>query len=481
MVHPVADVTIEDFAAWDGRLTPRGPTGELSMVDVSWVIAARSSPPMLPVMRGGEIVLVSPAVIDVVADELPRMSDELLRAGVAAIGLPAGLRIPPISAAVPMVEFKVDGTVETMADELNRSLVELRTTLYRAGNEIADIIAEQLRGTPAIGRLLEVVAHRLDVDLMVVDEAGAVRHLAGLTVDTTRGFPQRLNSELELWASPRDPRRRAVARVAADRVAAGIQVILDRAEADRPRGSARTALLRGLLSGDPPRTSEERRQIGLRLGLPSEGRFRIVLMHPSRSAAESLRRVSDIGIMTPAGDLSGAAVFLLEGDERSPGSGGLVKRFLSEGLASGTRVGISSEVADVAMLPEAVRQAVEALKRTGAATGREVAVFDDPLALGVQGLLDRYRNDPAMVEFIAAVLGDLPQRDRRGVLQETLEAYVACGGAQVETADRLGIHRNTLAYRLKQISELTGSDPSTAEGRLELHLALLAKRARGRN
>ena len=40
-------------------------------------------------------------------------------------------------------------------------------------------------------------------------------------------------------------------------------------------------------------------------------------------------------------------------------------------------------------------------------------------------------------------------------------------------ARQLNIHRNTLAYRLKQIADYTRRDPADPSARLTLHLALL--------
>jgi DNA-binding PucR family transcriptional regulator len=71
-------------------------------------------------------------------------------------------------------------------------------------------------------------------------------------------------------------------------------------------------------------------------------------------------------------------------------------------------------------------------------------------------------------------LGDLVGRDKRGTLRRTLLAYLEAGGSQVDAAARLGVHRNTLAYRLKQIAELTGTDPTKPQSHLALHMALLA-------
>ena len=478
MSQQVADITIQDFAAWDARLTPIASVAAPTAADVSWVVAARSSPPMLPVMRGGEIVLVSPAVIEIVADELPRMSDELVRAGVAAIGLPAGGALPEFSAAVPLVMFASDATVESTADELNRSLADLRSLLYRAGGEISDIITEQLRGTPTPARLLDVVAQRFGFEVLLTDRSGHQRHQVGGAVDMRVAFSHDVVDGSVLLLQPRDPRHRAIARMAVERLATGINVMLDRAEADRPRGSARTALLNRLLRDDRSLSTEERRTAEGRLGLPPNARYRVAVLAGARGSADFARHFSSLGTATHAGDVQAGQAYIIEMADPGSSSSAVLKRLAGDTAGRSVSVGVSGEIIGPSDLPGAAQQAIDALERAKVARGTPVAVYDDPLALGIRGLLLRLRDDPALQEFVAAVLGDLPGEDRRGVLAETLEVYVECGGAQSETAERLGIHRNTLSYRLRKIADLTGSDPGSPEGRLALHLALIARRLR---
>ena len=478
MSQQVADITIQDFAAWDARLTLIDSVTAPSAADVSWVVAARSSPPMLPVMRGGEIVLVSPAVIEVVADELPRMSDELVRAGVAAIGLPAGGALPEFSAAVPLVMFTSDATVESTADELNRSLADLRSLLYRAGGEITDIITEQLRGTPTPARLLDLVAQRFGFDVLLVDRSGQQRHQVGGAVDTQAAFSHDVVDGSVLYLQLRDRRHRAIARMAVERLATGINVMLDRAEADRPRGSARMALLNRLLRDDRSLSADDRRAAQARLGLMPEARYRVAVVAGARGAGDFARNLSRIGVTTHAGEVQAGQAYLVEMAEPRPSSSAVLKLLAGDNAVRSSVVGLSGEITGPSDLPAAAQQASDALERAKVARGTQVAVYDDPLALGVRGLLLRLRDDPALQEFVTAVLGDLPGEDRRGVLAATLEVYVECGGAQSETAERLGIHRNTLSYRLRKIADLTGSDPGSPEGRLALHLALIARRLR---
>ena len=63
-------------------------------------------------------------------------------------------------------------------------------------------------------------------------------------------------------------------------------------------------------------------------------------------------------------------------------------------------------------------------------------------------------------------------QDTQGSLRETLEAWCAHDGQAQACAQALGIHRNTLRYRLERIGELSGLDLNRLEQRLQLSLGL---------
>ncbi|MQT00454.1 helix-turn-helix domain-containing protein, partial [Streptomyces jumonjinensis] len=51
-----------------------------------------------------------------------------------------------------------------------------------------------------------------------------------------------------------------------------------------------------------------------------------------------------------------------------------------------------------------------------------------------------------------------------------------CAGQAGRTASALGVHRQTLYYRLSRVEQLTGLDLADGEDRLLLHMALKAAR-----
>jgi purine catabolism regulator len=65
-------------------------------------------------------------------------------------------------------------------------------------------------------------------------------------------------------------------------------------------------------------------------------------------------------------------------------------------------------------------------------------------------------------------------------LMATLESYLNNNGSVAAVAESLTLHRNTVRYRLAQITELTGYDPSVTADRVQLWLALAVARLGGR-
>ncbi|GII77005.1 transcriptional regulator [Sphaerisporangium rufum] len=87
--------------------------------------------------------------------------------------------------------------------------------------------------------------------------------------------------------------------------------------------------------------------------------------------------------------------------------------------------------------------------------------------LGVHRLLARL--PAAELAGVAAEAAALPDE-----LARTVAAYLDHGGRAGETADLLGVHRQTLYYRLAKAGRVTGLDLADGEDRLVLHLGLKA-------
>ncbi|WP_406487765.1 PucR family transcriptional regulator [Streptomyces phaeochromogenes] len=76
-------------------------------------------------------------------------------------------------------------------------------------------------------------------------------------------------------------------------------------------------------------------------------------------------------------------------------------------------------------------------------------------------------HDPAVAPLLAPAHRELAH---------TAETYLDCAGQATRTAAALGIHRQTLYYRLSRVEQLTGLDLDDGEDRLLLHMALKGTR-----
>jgi PucR family transcriptional regulator, purine catabolism regulatory protein len=92
-------------------------------------------------------------------------------------------------------------------------------------------------------------------------------------------------------------------------------------------------------------------------------------------------------------------------------------------------------------------------------------------------LLLALKNPSELNRFCMTWLADLIAYDEQqhSELLSTLSTYFANNGNTALTAKELKIHRNTLAYRLNRIAEITCLDLDDADVRLNLHLALKAR------
>jgi purine catabolism regulator len=120
------------------------------------------------------------------------------------------------------------------------------------------------------------------------------------------------------------------------------------------------------------------------------------------------------------------------------------------------KIGISRVCCDIFSLPDALREALEAIQMSVALESADLIThYDD---LGVSRLLMRIEDTTELERFRDEYLGKLLSydADHGANLLETLRAWVDTHGQLKETARKLFIHYNTLRYRLNKIKEITG-------------------------
>ncbi|MGX2994329.1 PucR family transcriptional regulator [Streptomyces sp. JNUCC 64] len=134
--------------------------------------------------------------------------------------------------------------------------------------------------------------------------------------------------------------------------------------------------------------------------------------------------------------------------------------------------GVGAARRDLAELPDAWREAAAAARAARAeprfapvAQWSGIGPYRLLTALPPPG--DGAPRDPVVRELLAPAHRELAR---------TAEVYLDRAGQAARTAAELGVHRQTLYYRLSRIEQLTGLDLDDGEDRLLLHMALKAAR-----
>jgi purine catabolism regulator len=172
--------------------------------------------------------------------------------------------------------------------------------------------------------------------------------------------------------------------------------------------------------------------------------------------------VDSPGSAAPRNVTRAASALIAELVELLPG---LRLRCGVSGVHSGIRgIGASLEEGRVAVLKAAATE-----------------VFNRPVTATVLGLR------PVMLDWFASTqvrsalatilepIGSIKDPVSRGRLLETLTVFLDVGCSAAKAGAVLGLHRNGITYRLRQIEQVLGVDLESPDDRLALHLACRAK------
>lgn len=488
----MAEITIGDLLTWEPRLSLYHDAffdgSELAAADedreVTWVVTVRASLPVLPPLRGGELVIVPQRTVTDTGISLQELLREIASRGATGIIFDTPFEVPE-----GLVRLLSDPIPVDLESDVNRLLTEQRGSIYRSGTELGRALQQANSLGVDVEQVLKSASTYLDMDITVVGpnaellassapqtaHSPKLRSVNGNHVWSSDYYGTRLAGTESLWLGPVTSDRRALTRLVADRLAVAVEAALAHAIEVRPRGSARAIALAGLFSA--PTIDAARGAASL--GLPANGTYRVVLSSTPTDRLATQREFAPYGSVHDVADFDTYAATLIEvrgrakppEADRKPRLTGTQRQRVPRGRWSA----VSGPVTGAAQIPDAARQArfVAALIEHGLVDGERLH-FDRVADVGVYRLLYPLWGSPELDAFATDALGKLLTSDRRGTLRATLLAYLEAGGSQVEAAARLGVHRNTLSYRLKQIGTLTGAEPINPESHLALHMALLA-------
>lgn len=493
-------VEVSDVLVYDAVDPPLLTSGAL-------VLAVGMRPPdvrsLLPELAAaGAILLVKQP------EQAPQeLVAEAGRTRVAVLSIPTGASWGQIYA---LVRAALAGRAGS--DASSRLAGAAAGDLFALSNVVSDLVGapitiEDSRGqvlaysrgqeeTDAV-RLATIVGRRTPAPWAGVrDELGVARRLRreheAIYFDDRPGIKPRLaigvrvGDELlgSIWAVVPDPpsaERRAAMGEAARLVA--MQLLRHRLESDGRRG-LQNALLSTVLDGGPlaGRAAE-------RLGLGREG-FRVLALAP-RAPGDAgwetgLARAWDLLSLHLSALHRRAVTGLLRGGLYAAlpcpaGREGLrlareaVQGFLDRSppaFREGLLVGIGGAAAGAAELPRSRGEADQVVRLLRERPDKAVADFDEMLGRALARQLgDVLAERSITIGGALAVLRahDAAQQTR---LVETLGAYLEAFGDAGAAARRLGIHPNTLRYRLRRATEISRVNLDDTDERLDLLLQL---------
>ena len=437
------------------------------------------------------MLLVSSRVTAALGAELPSLLREAQVRNVSAVvferaDLQRGTTYPD-SFDSGVVLWTGELTTETETG-INRLLTECRGNLYRIGSEFERRLTDLAANRSGITTLVQVASDLSRLPVLVLDAQGrrlaASGHASPDQLETDDPWAEirlerNVSGGLRLTLGPLRPEQSVTARFLVDRIATAVAEAARRDDAARPRGVRRTEMVGGLLEGRHGNSADQR-AAALALGLDPDAVYFVAV---STGGNDSIlaKTLAPLGSVHPAGEEDGRRQVLIVTDGRA-GSESLVsqvnevKRRLETGSEHGTStLALSAPAHGVARLPAAAREAAfVATLQAETPFPRRAASFDSIDDVGAFRLLYPLRDSNELRVFVSEALGTLARRDQRGTLRATLRAFLESGGSQVDASNRLGIHRNTLAYRLRRIGELIGRDVADPGSWLTLHLALRA-------
>ncbi|MCG5211656.1 PucR family transcriptional regulator [Streptosporangium sp. KLBMP 9127] len=449
---------------------------------VRWVAVSELADPT-PFLEGGELVLTTGMRIE--GDDAPPYVARLVARGVAGLGFGVGVG-----------HAEVPGALVTAARDAGLPLIEVpRDTPFVAiGKVVSDLLAaeqfeELSRAFAAQGRLTRAalqsegaraVVRRLSREIRgwaaLLGEDGTVLAAAGADdehieallpeLDRLKGRPASLAMSTpgrHVIVQPLGGARkvRGFFAVGTERafspvthtvvnVAASLLTLALEQEAEQPAAErrVRSAVLRLLLSGEIEGAGAALAALGGRL---PDGPVVVLATRAERD--EVLEAAGEVF----AAGLDDQTILLVAQGAEEP--------LIATVSGFGT-VGVSDPVSFDA-LTAGLAQAERALAAARRAS-RPVMRY---AGLPGQGLLNLL--DPAAADaFAAALLAPLQEYGSRADLMESLRAYLAANGHWDAAAQRLGVHRHTLRYRMRRVAQLLGRDLDDAGTRAELWLAL---------
>jgi purine catabolism regulator len=445
--------------------------------DIHWVAVTEQEDPQR-FLNGGELVLTTGMRLKSAPDQR-RFVRQVQRAGAVGIGFGIGLThdaVPPALIAeanrwgLPVVEVPY----ETPFIAITKLVADAQSADHYAKLErlIAghQILARALLTGGGLSELLKNLGSMLRTDIILTQfTAQLYNSIAGNpapTADTWASYPipTGRRDACTLWV--RQPfEDSGIVGYAQNLISVELNNMVKQRQAQRALSGQ---VLEDVIHGTLESSEAARRLAGI--GINSTRKSVVILAesaaHPKQLVSSSMPRPLEHGVTA----VVGKDLIVVVQDDGS-GAAALAKH-LSDHLAEAgihATIGIGGAYTK----PNGVRWSYfEA--RDAASHGLPV---NEPERLSLTSLLLASEDVP-LADMANESLNPLRNFDalHGAELMATLESYLNNNGSVAAVAEELTLHRNTVRYRLAQITELTGYDPAQTQDRVQLWLALAVQR-----
>lgn len=448
--------------------------------EVTWLHVSELADPT-EFLEGGEFLLTTGLGVGDLAEGQRAYVERLARHRLAGLGFGVGFGYAEVPAAVVREADRLSFPVVSVPYEVPFVAIT-KAAFTHLANEELDRLTQALKvherlaaavvGGRGVDALLAIVSNHLGCSLTLVDDAGRVigeRHARKrLSFEEATELPVTANGEIAILKATRDASPFGeYDRLVLHHGQTALAFELSR----RHAVSSAELRLAGDLLDDLERGRLEDREIERRVaafGLEPDRDYAALLALPRNGlSTERLRReVADELDRSAVPYLSTArrdrAAFLIGAGSEDEVHALAVR--LSE-TEPDARVGIGRPGRGRS-LGQSLLEARASLEAVDAAVASYHDLGSLELLLGLP--------DAALEAFVDRVLGTAAQSEW---LMESLTALLGAGCRWSEAAERLGVHRHTLRYRMDRLREQTGRHPDDPDERMELWLAVKAHQA----
>lgn len=489
----MVELTVDDLLRWKpAQMTLVGAVDEQRPAveaEFSWAVCIRSTTPVLPPLRGGELIVVPQAVLEEL-DRLESVRWQEVARHLQALPIAGVISDHPgfIAGVENLLVIEVAPTGGTDLEvSLNREFTERRGSLYQLGSELARIFSSASIGGSELDGFLRLASQRTGIPLALIASTGRVLAES----DESLNAPASLAGE-ELAG-------RRVELQGADWIGQPVSGV------GLPDGVSLVAALPASEPGDRARLVLE--QTGEALGLMFDRLPPIDTISPGREAGEILTELATNGVLPPAArrrltqiasgleldselrlvvdldlhtNLPNSLSFAVDGMQLHVADSAAYRELTA---GSSQRYIVSPPFAGIERLPGVVASVSKAYRLQQAGYMDGWLDLGHPGSGGALGFLlavaiadGEERKQPAA--YARALLAELVAYDQsRGMeLVNTLGVFLDAGASVAVAAKRLEVHRNTLAYRIARIEDVSGHDLSDPITRFDLQLAIALHR-----